>query len=30
VSPAFSEDGKFTLSSPDIPKKGQMKETQVF
>ena len=30
VTPAFSEQGKFTLSSPDIPKKGQMKETQVF
>ena len=30
VSPAFSEQGKFTLSSPDIPKKGQMKEAQVF
>jgi len=30
VSPAFSEQGKFTLSSPDIPKKGQMKDAQVF
>ena len=30
VRPSFSEEGKFTLSSPDIPKKGQMKEAQVF
>jgi hypothetical protein len=30
VSPAFSEQGKFTLISPDVPKKGQMKEAQVF
>jgi Raf kinase inhibitor-like YbhB/YbcL family protein len=30
VGPAFSEQGKFTLISPDIPKKGQMKEAQVF
>jgi hypothetical protein len=30
VSSAFSEQGKFTLSSPDIPKKGQMKDAQVF
>jgi hypothetical protein len=30
VSPAFSEQAKFTLSSPDIPKKGQMKDAQVF
>jgi len=30
VSPAFSEQGKFTLSSPDIPKKSNMKEAQVF
>lgn len=30
VSPSSSEQGKFTLSSPEIPKKGQMKEVQVF
>jgi len=30
VTPAFSEQGKFTLISPDVPKKGQMKEAQVF
>lgn len=30
VTPAFSEEGKLTLSSPDIPKKGKMKEAQVF
>jgi Raf kinase inhibitor-like YbhB/YbcL family protein len=30
VSPAFTKQGKFTLISPDIPKKGQMKEAQVF
>jgi Raf kinase inhibitor-like YbhB/YbcL family protein len=30
VTPAFSEQGKFTLVSPDIPKKGQLKEAQVF
>ncbi len=30
VSPAFSQQGKFTLNSPDIPKKSNMKEAQVF
>jgi len=30
VIPAFSEEGKFTLTSPDIPKKANMKDAQVF
>jgi len=30
ASPTFSEQGKFTLSSPDIPTKSSMKEAQVF
>jgi hypothetical protein len=30
AGPAFSEEAKFTLTSPDLPRKGQMKDDQVF